>query len=86
MLYQVLNLRQVYTRTLESDMADILAAAQQQYPAVEIGSYPKFDNTKMVYVGLTFEGEDYTEVCLRVRCRVLLCVRLRLRLHVCFCY
>ena len=34
---QVLTLRQVFTRTLESDMADVLATAQQQYPAVEIG-------------------------------------------------
>jgi molybdopterin-biosynthesis enzyme MoeA-like protein len=55
---QSLQLRQVFTRTLESDMAEVLARAQSLHPGVEIGSYPKFLENRSVMVMLTVEGDD----------------------------
>ena len=57
----VFHARVLYFNVPESRIADALTAAQQAYPAVAIGSYPRFDDAPYL-VKVTFDGRAEAEV------------------------
>eukprot|EP00123_Amoebidium_parasiticum_P020974 comp5945_c0_seq1/m.1798 comp5945_c0_seq1/g.1798 ORF comp5945_c0_seq1/g.1798 comp5945_c0_seq1/m.1798 type:complete len:287 (-) comp5945_c0_seq1:941-1801(-) len=59
---KVLSRQYLWTRKIESDIALDLSEAQNAFPHVEIGSYPRFSASGETLVMLSFEGADVTEV------------------------
>ncbi len=51
----------LYFNVPESKIADIMTTAQRAYPAVAIGSYPRFDDGPYL-VKVTFDGRNEAEV------------------------
>ncbi len=53
--------RALYFNVPESKIADVMTATQKAYPAVAIGSYPRFDDAPYL-VKVTFDGRVQAEV------------------------